>query len=676
MTSRFLDGLEVRPYVTQSTHQYLAEGSGRLEGPNIGKNGEHLTITFLSLNRSSLSQRLCDSIVNEIPEFSGEILAIDNGSSDEEFEKLSSYLSKLPLRTRIVKLGKNFGVAGGRNRTIPEIRTPWAMFLDNDIYFTRSPFEQIQADIASLGCHFLSVPLLNEDSSSYFLRGGHLWLSLSGGELVIGGGGASRADELKNEYPGYLTTFMPGGACVLRVDSFQRLGGYDEGMFIGFEDFEFSLRIFRAGMKVGSSDIRALVHDHAKPDTSDDKQYERARFARERLVEAARHFERKHGFKVWTPGVDDWVAQRERELEIANPAAPNAASQSNRKPRIALIVDVRFWALANVADQIVKNLSNDFEFEVMSYGDVHHKPDLLANLTRDFDLTHYLWREPLWQIAADWRKESIRVLFGDWPTFLKENFAKPRTFSVYDHLFLKPHEISERAQMFRDLATAYTVSSKKLDDIYRNIPEYPAPSGITSDGVDLSAFRPRELGRLQELTDRPLRVGWVGNSKWGDDVFDDPKGFHSILLPAIASLQAQEIAITPVFADRQIGFIPHAKMPTYYSNIDVLVCTSLVEGTPNPVLEAMACGVPIISTDVGIVPEALGKLQSDFILPERSITALSDALARLNRNPGLAQALSEENLRSIVAWDWPVRTEAFRSFFHQVLAKAAVSQSD
>ena len=52
------------------------------------------------------------------------------------------------------------------------------------------------------------------------------------------------------------------------------------------------------------------------------------------------------------------------------------------------------------------------------------------------------------------------------------------------------------------------------------------------------------------------------------------------------------------FADRQIRMIPHDKMAEYYSKIDLYICTSKIEGTPNPVLESMACGVPIISTDV------------------------------------------------------------------------------
>lgn len=108
-------------------------------------------------------------------------------------------------------------------------------------------------------------------------------------------------------------------------------------------------------------------------------------------------------------------------------------------------------------------------------------------------------------------------------------------------------------------------------------------------------------------------------------------------------------------------------MPDYYSKIDVLVCTSKIEGTPNPVLEAMACGVPVISTDVGVVPQVFGELQKSFILEERSVQALSDAITRLISEPGLLAELSEENLRKIESWDWSVQAKRFGDYFSSLL---------
>jgi glycosyltransferase involved in cell wall biosynthesis len=109
-------------------------------------------------------------------------------------------------------------------------------------------------------------------------------------------------------------------------------------------------------------------------------------------------------------------------------------------------------------------------------------------------------------------------------------------------------------------------------------------------------------------------------------------------------------------------------MPAYYASIDVYVCTSKIEGTPNPVLESMACGVPVISTDVGIVPQAFGPLQKKFILTERSVEAVAAALRLLLDEPERLKALSDENLQMIERWDWKIKAENFAGFFQTCFA--------
>ncbi len=128
-------------------------------------------------------------------------------------------------------------------------------------------------------------------------------------------------------------------------------------------------------------------------------------------------------------------------------------------------------------------------------------------------------------------------------------------------------------------------------------------------------------------------------------------------------------------ADRAVGFIPHKEMAAYYSEIDVLVCVSKIEGTPNPILEAVACGVPVISTDVGIVPEVLGRLQRELILPERSVEALMAALIRINIDRSLLAQISAENTKIIESWDWSRRVKAFEMFFGTVFTAAPRQRS-
>lgn len=58
---------------------------------------------------------------------------------------------------------------------------------------------------------------------------------------------------------------------------------------------------------------------------------------------------------------------------------------------------------------------------------------------------------------------------------------------------------------------------------------------------------------------------------------------------------------------------PHQEMPWYYSAADLLVMTSLHEGSPNTVKEAMACNCPVVSTPVGDVPFLLNGIQGCYV---------------------------------------------------------------
>lgn len=76
-----------------------------------------------------------------------------------------------------------------------------------------------------------------------------------------------------------------------------------------------------------------------------------------------------------------------------------------------------------------------------------------------------------------------------------------------------------------------------------------------------------------------------------------------------------------------------------YRWADFLVLTSDHEGTPNVVLEAMSCGVPVISTAVGGVPDLLGSGRGLLVLPDDEAT-LADAASRLAQDAGLREQLS------------------------------------
>ena len=72
----------------------------------------------------------------------------------------------------------------------------------------------------------------------------------------------------------------------------------------------------------------------------------------------------------------------------------------------------------------------------------------------------------------------------------------------------------------------------------------------------------------------------------------------------------------------------------FMESLDVFVMPSFTEGTPNSIVEAMACGRPIIASDVGGIPDMIGK-DSGILVPAGDKTALAEAMLRLAQNAGL-----------------------------------------
>ena len=385
---------KILTYMSSDNHQLIGVGSSDRMLTNIGTDGSNLTIAVLMMNRSSLTIRLMDSIKKIIPDFAGELLIGDNGSSQNELDLVKEHFLLMPYKCRCVEFGQNFGVAGGRNRLYREVKTEWIFQLDNDVYFISNPLKKIQKDIALLGCHFLCVPVLNEKNHEAFVYGGHLYVETGRNDINIGGGSAFIADSVivLDEHEPFLCTFLSGCSSILNRDTFFKYDGYDEGMFVGFEDTEYSLRLFRAGMKIGSCGLASVIHDHPKPLIEDDREYERQRFSVARLEKAARHFEQKHGFRVWNPMTENWVRERLNELLDKKHEDDSGDTTALRhRPRILLVIDRPGWALDNIARQIIRHCSDVFEFRIMYLTDVDNVHAVFL-AGADCDLIHFLWR--------------------------------------------------------------------------------------------------------------------------------------------------------------------------------------------------------------------------------------------------------------------------------------------
>jgi glycosyltransferase involved in cell wall biosynthesis len=82
-----------------------------------------------------------------------------------------------------------------------------------------------------------------------------------------------------------------------------------------------------------------------------------------------------------------------------------------------------------------------------------------------------------------------------------------------------------------------------------------------------------------------------------------------------------------------LGRISHQDLPDYLNELKLLVLPSYTEGLPNIVLEAMACGTPILATPVGAIPDIIKDGDTGFILESNSAEIIArDAMRALNQS--------------------------------------------
>lgn len=85
------------------------------------------------------------------------------------------------------------------------------------------------------------------------------------------------------------------------------------------------------------------------------------------------------------------------------------------------------------------------------------------------------------------------------------------------------------------------------------------------------------------------------------------------------------------------GWIAHDKIPDYLNNYKLLVLPSYTEGLPNIMLEAMACGTPVLTTAVGSISQFVRDRQTGFILENNSPECIAKNVSRALNDPELKQ---------------------------------------
>lgn len=141
---------------------------------------------------------------------------------------------------------------------------------------------------------------------------------------------------------------------------------------------------------------------------------------------------------------------------------------------------------------------------------------------------------------------------------------------------------------------------------------------IIPSGLDLDLFKPlpkQEARQLLGLSANHQYVLFAGG-------INNPVKRYPLATQAIELAQSRFPNLKLLLANQ----VAPAKMPTYLSAADALILTSISEGSPNIVKEALACNCPVASVKVGDVPRLLQDLNGCYLSDDDSPKALAEAL--------------------------------------------------
>ncbi|MFS0723252.1 glycosyltransferase family 4 protein [Paenibacillus sp. 1P07SE] len=183
----------------------------------------------------------------------------------------------------------------------------------------------------------------------------------------------------------------------------------------------------------------------------------------------------------------------------------------------------------------------------------------------------------------------------------------------------------------------------------------------TRVGIDPLVFKPS----VKRNPKQTFRVGWVG--RIDKPVYRVHKGYQKVL----SALKNMDVTLD--IRTLKENYVPREEMVTFYQGLDCFICSSVSEHLPLPVLEAAACGVPIITTKVGIVPELIRHRRNGIIVTG-SADSIRQATSYLMRHRKFRGRLKRRIRRTIEEnWTWNHCKRDWERFFRKMHRKEMIS---
>ena len=324
-------------------------------------------------------------------------------------------------------------------------------------------------------------------------------------------------------------------------------------------------------------------------------------------------------------------------------------------------------------EYVEKELSEDISIYRLDVGkeDIHHWTQLeiiryffeglwkTRELSKenDYDLIHAWFGFPSGLMALLLRKPYLVSLRGsDVPGYNKR-------FSV-QYVFLKP--VIKRVWKKAEKVIA---NSKGL----KNLAEETLDPGIDviPNGVDTERFHPSGNSKNDSEKLELICVARLTQRKRVRDILEAVQDLEYVNLTLIGEGE-EEDRLKKMAQDLEIeertcfkGYVPHDEITRFYRDSDIFVMPSLNEGMSNTVLEAMASGLPVITTQTGGTEELVD--DNGIIVPKKDPEAVRDAIASYREEPEKMRSDGRRSREKAEKFSWSAVAKEYYRVYNQII---------
>ena len=189
----------------------------------------------------------------------------------------------------------------------------------------------------------------------------------------------------------------------------------------------------------------------------------------------------------------------------------------------------------------------------------------------------------------------------------------------------------------------------------------PKKISVIHNGVDITLFAPRD----SEKNTYNKQILWVGRYVTGKgvdyliDAFSQVQKMipetHLVLVGEGPEKKAIEFRIQNLNLQSSVTIIDYqdnADLPEVYKKSDAFVLPSHMEGVPRTILEAMSCGIPVVTTNLSHLVEIIDG--AGLVVPPKEPALLSDAILTILEDPSLAKNMGQrgrEKIEQEYSWE-------------------------